>query len=326
MMFFHTIVKDVRCIRSVRFFTAIAMGFILFPAPLASAAEIEDFTGGKLSFFGIPLLSLSGGALQTILSIVAFLFVIAALVGGILIFVATLSEFKRVPRDVALSFGWNAMKKRKGFFFVVAFLVFFVSHINGVLLEAFKRYAPAQISFPLKEFHFYSFPYTGMEIVFLFIGFILAAYIAAGMIRISLAVAQKKTPRISELFISIRIFVPFLIGSAFFIIVLWAGLAFFLIPGILFASAFFFWQYRYLEGDCSLVNSFKDSFAMTRGARKEIFLFWYLCQVIVVLGILVLGIGYFFSFTVSAIALAFAYISLKEQQKNSYGKESLTKT
>lgn len=298
--------------------TVFARSFLLFLFyfPKTASAQVTPSVSqdaSSLALFGVPISSLNGNTLFAVLIGFAIVVILALLIFGILLLCSTLLRFKYVSRERALAFGWNTMTENKGFFCKITLVVILFSNAHLLLLWLFQRLTPFSFRNALESYYIFSTPYTGEQLLFSLIGFLLSVYISAGVIRVSLCYVDGKKPEFSDLFVSLKLFMPFLIGIALYCIALFVGLLLFVIPGIFFASIFFFWQYRYIEGGGSLVASFRDSMKMTQGARWEVFLFWFLSQVIAFAGFIVLGIGYLFSFPVSALSLAIVYKSLKQK-------------
>ena len=192
----------------------------------------------KVAFFGVPLGDFSAGTIFSLVVFAVILALITIVIFGFFVLYSVLSSYKRVPRERALVFAWNTLRKYRAHFIGMTVFVVLFSNLHLVLLYFFTHFAPFSWRYPLENFHFFSTPYSGEQFVFSLIGFILGTYIFAGVIRVVLRCSDGAKPNFHHLFVSLRRFIPFLLGTFFYYGISIVGLLFFIFPGMYFASAF----------------------------------------------------------------------------------------
>lgn len=110
----------------------------------------------------------------------------------------------------------------------------------------------------------------------------------------------------------------YILASLIATILVLVGLVLLVVPGIIIAIMTVFIPFILLEKDykpswkeLSFWRVIKDSARLTKGVRWKIFVFFLVCALINILGILALGVGLLITVPVTGIALAAVYNKLK---------------
>ena len=192
----------------------------------------------------------------------------------------------------ALSFGWDTFKSRVGFFVVLLLL-------SGAL-QIIPQFAIQQ--------------QTGwLAISLMIINQLFQLFLAVGMIKISLTLADADNPRIGDLFSGGPVFVSYLLALILFYLSVLAGFALLIVPGIIFSVMFQFYGYFIVDKKMGPLEALKASAALTKGIRWKLLGFGLVVLLLNIAGILLLVVGLFVTVPVSLVAVAFVYRKLLPQ-------------
>ncbi|MDP2630837.1 MAG: hypothetical protein Q8P56_05535 [Candidatus Uhrbacteria bacterium] len=281
---------------------------------LDASGGVQDFFyqgANRLSLGGIPLLDIGSASWAMFaLGIMAILGILYA-VGVIIFFFSIFLPFRYIPRENVLTLAWRTTKRHIIFLGIISVASLLIGNSARLLEFLFQRFVPLSVKYPVETARV-SFlgDLTVDQLVYNALVFLLMVYVTAGIVRISVLLTSGGTVRIKDFFVSAKTYFFFLIGTIIYKLLLGIGLILLVIPGIIVGSVLFFWQYRYIERGGGLIEAFRESIRMTRGAKKEVFLFWFLAQAISLSGYLFLFVGHFFTYPLSFLALAYAYRAL----------------
>lgn len=284
-----------------RIMSCAALGLLVYPAA-AFAAEITIFG------FAINLKDPETAAAVSIASVILLFCIIMA--GVIVLFLSMFLRFRTIARDGALSFGWNAVRGQVIFFGGITILYLLISNIFTII-ERVVRIVVSDYTFSVfTELFSLPYNYDGYSILMSALGFLASTFGFAGIVAIALRFAVTGHASLSLFLIPPKKYVQFAAGMVVYILGLLIGFFLLLIPAAWFGSKYFFWPYIFLSKPVSVVEAFKESAAMTRGAKFEIFLFWFLITAITYAGVLVMGVGYLITFPLGVLASAYVYNSM----------------
>jgi uncharacterized membrane protein len=192
----------------------------------------------------------------------------------------------------ALSFGWQSFKSRIGFF-IGLFLLYEALMVIPQL--GVQRVADHGLAVPLAV------------IILIFEWFL-----QAGIIKISLAVADGEDTQIGDLFSGGPVLLPFVLATLLYILAM--GFGFLLIvPGIIFFIMFQYYGYFIVDKKMGPVEALKASAALTKGVRWKLFGFGLVIGLLNIGGALLLLLGLFVTIPVSQMAIAHVYRKLLPQ-------------
>jgi uncharacterized membrane protein len=150
-------------------------------------------------------------------------------------------------------------------------------------------------------------------------------YLALGVTKIMLFLADERPVEVKDLVNNGRIFLSYATGYFIYIIAVAIGLFLLIIPGIYLAIRLqLFPYYTIQDGDTSFV-ALQKSWDATKEWGIELFLFG-LCMIVLnLLGIFFFGVGLIFTYPLTLLATAIVFLGLEEDaEKIPAGKFDLT--
>lgn len=197
------------------------------------------------------------------------------------------------------------MKKNFCFFVGILLVVALVAILQSIIGELTDK----EISLGL-----YSILWA-VSIAFL----VLSIVMDMGLIRISLRFCDQEKGRFSELFNCYPLFFRYFIGSILYGLIVLGGLVLLIIPGIIWAIKFQFFGYFIVDKKTGPIEALKRSAAITKGAKRNLFLFAILLGFINILGALFFIVGLFATIPTTMVALAFVYRKLLSHSQAEQG-------
>ncbi len=149
--------------------------------------------------------------------------------------------------------------------------------------------------------------------IFMLLSIIASAVLYAGYIRIILAWTDGKRPEFKELFYFGPHLLPFIGASILFGILVGVGTLFFIVPGLILMTIFLFYSFCIFDQNAGVIESFKKSADITKGARWDLFLFLLVTAGISILGAIPFGLGLLITMPLTLLAAARVYRSLLTQ-------------
>src|SRR3989344_7011452 len=157
----------------------------------------------------------------------------------------------------AIRFGWETFKDNIGFFLMLDVVVLIVYTLPGML--------KAMIGDVLYQ---NSILFYLINIIAWFVE--IALYL--GLAKVSLLFVDKHKATVHNLYKNLP-YVPYLIATVLFSMALLAGLLLFVIPAVVLIVVFGFYIYVLVDKKVGVMESFKQSAAITQGNRINLFLF-----------------------------------------------------
>lgn len=197
----------------------------------------------------------------------------------------------------AIKLGWNLTKANLWFFvkFGLIMVVFFI--ISNILAEA------GEIEIKKNIF---------IGILYYFVGLVLQSVIIVGLIRICLKVISNKKWAFSDILSSADLIFNYIVAEILYTLIIFAGFLLLIVPGVIWAIKFSFYDYFIIDKGLGPIEAFKRSSEITMGVKKELFVFWLYRMGILLLGLLCLLIGLFIiALPVTYIAMASVYYKLE---------------
>ncbi len=106
-----------------------------------------------------------------------------------------------------------------------------------------------------------------------FVNLFIQSFVGLAIIYMVIKIDKNRAPKMSDFFKKIDRYFSFLALLIVYIILLYAGLFFFIVPGLLVLTIFTFALYAFVDKDLGIFESLKYSWQITRGHRLNIFLF-----------------------------------------------------
>lgn len=199
-----------------------------------------------------------------------------------------------------MQFGWDITKSNIGFFIgllIVAGLIQYVPDIVATIIEAD---APA------------------LSLIIRIASFVLSVIIGMGLIKICLRFCDGEKGEFSDLFSCYPLFFKYLVGSILYGVIVVVGLILLIIPGIVWAIKFQFFDYLIVDKGLGPIDALEKSSDITRGVKWDLFLFAILLGIINLMGFLCLVVGLFVTIPVTMVAIAFVYRKLLPKTSQEY--------
>ncbi len=200
----------------------------------------------------------------------------------------------------AVQFGWDITKSNIGFFIgllIVAGLIQYVPDIVATIIEAD---APV------------------LSISIQIASFVLSVIIGMGLIKICLRFCDGEKGEFSDLFSCYPLFFKYLVGSILYGLIVAVGLILLIIPGIIWAIKFQFFDYLIVDKGLGPIDALEKSSKITRGVKWDLFLFAILLGIINLMGFLCLLVGLFVTIPITMVAMAFVYRELLPETSQEY--------
>jgi uncharacterized membrane protein len=184
----------------------------------------------------------------------------------------------------ALSNGWHFMKKN--------FLLFFYIILTLIAVELIiaigKRIG-------------------AVGILLVIACFVVMMILKLGVIRIALDTVDKKKVDYRQLFSQPNLFPDYLIGTVLYILIVIGGLILLIVPGIIWAIKFQFYDYYIVDKKMGPFDALKRSAKATYGYKWSLFLFALAIIGINIVGALCLLVGLFATIPTAMIAETWTY-------------------
>lgn len=213
-------------------------------------------------------------------------------------------EIRNMPKKFVISdavqFRWDTTKSNIGFFIgllIVAGLIQYVTDIIAAIIEAD---APV------------------LSIIIRIAAFVLSIIIGMGLIKIFLRFCDGEKGEFSDLFSCYPLFFKYLVGSILYGLIVSVGLILLIIPGIIWAIKFQFFDYLIVDKGLGPIDALEKSSEITRGVKWDLFIFDMLIGIINLLGFLCLLVGLFVTIPTTMVATAFVYRKLLPETSEEY--------
>jgi uncharacterized membrane protein len=192
----------------------------------------------------------------------------------------------------ALQFGWGTTKSNIGFFIGLLIVAGLIQYVPSIVAEIIEADAP------------------DLSLIIRIASFVLLMIIGLGIIKICLRFCDGEKREFSDLFSCYPLFFKYLIGSILYGLIVVVGLILLIIPGIVWAIKFQFFDYLIIDKGLGPIDALEKSSEITRGVKWDLFIFGILLGIINLMGLLCLVVGLFVTIPVTMVAIAFVYRKL----------------
>ncbi len=203
---------------------------------------------------------------------------------------------KNFSIDEAIGFGWKKMTENLGFFIILILIVFIISFFFSTFASLFEEKLPSlSLIFNIGSILFSVF----MNIVF---------------IRVALNIYDGDRGLIPDILsLSLPLFFKFLLANVLYFLIVIAGFILFIVPGFYFMVKYQFVLYLVVDKGMDVIPAFNMSSEITKGIRWRLFLFDLLTGLILLIGVLIIFVGYLVAFPIVLIASIHVYRKLYSQ-------------
>jgi len=182
---------------------------------------------------------------------------------------------KKFVISEAVQFGWDTTKSNIGFFIGIVIVAGLIQYVPDIIAAIIEADAPV------------------LSIIVRIASFVLSLIIGMGLIKIFLRFCDGEKGEFSDLFSCYPLFFKYLIGSILYGLIVTVGLILLIIPGIIWAIKFQFFDYLIVDKGLGPIDALEKSSEITRGVKWDLFIFDILIGIINLLGLLCLLVGLF---------------------------------
>ncbi len=199
-----------------------------------------------------------------------------------------------------MQFGWGTTKSNIGFFIGLLIVVGLIEYVPDIIATIIEADAPV------------------LSIIIQIASFVLSMIIGMGLIKICLRFCDGEKGEFSDLFSCYPLFFKYLVGSILYGLIVVVELILLIIPGIIWAIKFQFFDYLIVDKGLGPIDALEKSSEITRGVKWDLFIFAILLGIINLLGLLCLLVGLFVTIPVTMVAIAFVYRKLLPETSQEY--------
>jgi uncharacterized membrane protein len=212
------------------------------------------------------------------------------------------TSHRTFSKSEAIRFGWEVAKKNFWFFFAMLIISYgiqwlfsfiynpliksddVVTKVAGFLMILAGWIVNLEINFAQLTIYFKFFDKKKAELRILF------AYFETGLL------------------------FRYLLVSFLYRLIFFGGLIFFIIPGIYFATKYWFAPYIYVDKRIGVIESFKESAKLTKGIKWQLFLLLILQMLICIGGALALLVGLVIAIPINYLSDVYVYRKLSAEE------------
>ncbi len=158
----------------------------------------------------------------------------------------------------------------------------------------------------------FSFILKRLGVIGQIIMIIIESWLSIGIIIIALKRARDEEASISDLFKGHPYLLNYILSSLIYAIIVIVGIVLLIIPGAIWSLKYMFYPYLIIDKNLSATDALKESGNITKGYKWDLLAFTLVTNIIILLGILALGIGFFVAYPTVLIAEAILYLKLAE--------------
>jgi hypothetical protein len=119
----------------------------------------------------------------------------------------------------------------------------------------------------------------------------ISAVVGAGMIRVFLNIADGKAPSVGLLFSEKGSAVNYILASILYSIIVMVGFFLFIIPGVIWSLKYMFVPMLVVDKGMKPMDALKESARLTDGMKWDLFAFYHVVGIVMMLGYIALGVG-----------------------------------
>lgn len=204
----------------------------------------------------------------------------------------------------SLKFGWEITKSN--FWFLVGVLA--VSFAINFAVSGLQDLAIFLTKHSL-------FLFALVFILLFLVSIVVQLVLNLGLIKIALNFVDMVKSDFKVLFSQYRLIGKYFAASALYGLIVLGGLILLIVPGIIWAIKYQFFQYFLMDKNAGIKESLRLSAKATQGVKWQLFLFVLSLILLNILGALALLVGLFVTIPMTMIAVAYIYRKLSSQME-----------
>jgi uncharacterized membrane protein len=189
-----------------------------------------------------------------------------------------------------LEFGWKVFRENVLFFLVMMLILGIPAAIMGVMVK--------------------DTPWLSLSVLFLRgVAWLWRVIAAMAVILVSLSYCDRNSFDIRQAEAMKPLFIPYLLGSILFSVMIGVGMVLLVVPGVYLAVRYQFMPYLIIDKGMQPMDALRAAGELTRGSWLDLFIFLLCIVGINLLGALLLGLGLLVTVPVTFVAHASVYRS-----------------
>jgi uncharacterized membrane protein len=198
----------------------------------------------------------------------------------------------RFSKGEAIRYGWETVKGNLWFFIGLALLAILVILVPSELANLTRTSAPA------------------LSVIFNIFYYVLNGFIFMGMTKVALEFVDNRQARIADLFSCLPQLLPYIGAAIIYSLITLAGIILLIVPGIIWGLMFMFYTFFIIDKNSGPIEALKQSAAITKGAKWDLFFLLLLLLGINILGAIVFIVGLLVTIPLSVLAMTHVYRKL----------------
>ena len=193
----------------------------------------------------------------------------------------------------AFGYGWRKFMETPGLWLLVALAEVFAGAVTSWLTQATNN--------------------SGGSLVFVLLQFVVSNVIGYTLLVMALHAVNGRPVRLPDFRAELNLIATYTVGSFLYFIGVVFSLIFLIVPGVMFAVAYYFYGLIIVDTKADPVAAFKEARMLSKGKRWPLFGAGLLATLISILGLIACGIGIVLTIPVNSIAAAHIYHQLRRQ-------------
>ena len=194
----------------------------------------------------------------------------------------------------AIKFGWEVTLANFWFLLLAIFAVLAASSVPSSIAGRIRG------DFPI------------YALFFDLAGIVLAVVVELGLLKVVLKFVDGKKPDLADLFSTLPLFFNYIFASFIYGLIVFSGLLFFIVPGVILAIMFWPFSYLIVDKELGALESLQKSSEITSGVKTQLFLFLLAAFGINILGAMFFLVGLLVTVPTTMLASAYIYRKLSK--------------
>lgn len=193
----------------------------------------------------------------------------------------------------AFGYGWRKFMETPGLWLLIALAQVFAGAVTSWLTQATEN--------------------SGGSLVFVLLQVVVSGVIGYTLLVMALHAVNGRPVQLPDYRAELNLIATYTVGSFLYFIGVAFSLLFLIVPGIMFAVAYYFYGLIIVDTGADPITAFKEARMLSKGKRWPLFGAGLLATLITILGLIACGIGILLTIPVNSIAAAHIYHQLRRQ-------------
>lgn len=198
---------------------------------------------------------------------------------------------KKIEIGAALRFGWDKVKGNFWFFLGITLIYLILTSVPSYEQEISEN----------------------STLILNVLGYLITAWLTAGMLKIGFQVYDGKKPEFKTLFNQLKYFWRVLGAQVLVGLMVVVGLIFLIVPGVYFALRYQFVPNLIVDKDITIMEAFRQSSEITKGVKLKLLLFNLALLGVILVGLIALIFGVLVALPIVWLAEIYVYRKLLDK-------------